>query len=100
MICSSCGNEFLQPFVCTTCGAQKLHDETVRVLEKENAALREEIRELNQMGFTYENAAAQKAAMAENAAKHDSGHKQWFVYGAKTMTLEQIEKSQQEEKNT
>jgi predicted transcriptional regulator len=39
MICSSCGNEFLQPFVCTTCGAQKLRDETVKALEAEIAAL-------------------------------------------------------------
>ena len=35
----------------------------VEVLEKENAELREEIRELNQMGFTHKNAAAQKAAL-------------------------------------
>ena len=40
MICSSCGNEFLQPFVCTTCGAQKLRDETVKALEAENARLK------------------------------------------------------------
>ena len=42
MICSSCSNEFLQPFVCTTCGAQKLRDETVKMLENENAALRKQ----------------------------------------------------------
>jgi hypothetical protein len=41
MICSSCGNEFLQPFVCTTCGAQKLRDETVKALEAEVKTLRE-----------------------------------------------------------
>jgi hypothetical protein len=40
MICSSCGNEFLQPFVCTTCGAQKLRDETVKALEAEVKTLR------------------------------------------------------------
>lgn len=28
--CPDCKNRFLQPFVCTTCGAQKLYDETVR----------------------------------------------------------------------
>ena len=61
--CSSCSNEFLQTFVCTTCGAQKLHDHTLAALEKENAALREEVCELNQMGFTHETAAAQKAAI-------------------------------------
>ena len=70
-----------------------------RNLQAQLAEAREEIRELNQMGFTYATAAAQKAAM-ENAAKHDFGREQWFVYGAKTMTLEQIEKSQQEEKTT
>jgi hypothetical protein len=40
MICPSCANEFLQPFLCTTCGAQKLHDHTLEVLEKENARLK------------------------------------------------------------
>ena len=40
--------------------------------EAENAALREEIRELNQMGFTHENAAAQKAAL-EDAERY-----RWF----------------------
>lgn len=29
-VCPDCRNTFLQPFVCTTCGAQKLYDETVR----------------------------------------------------------------------
>lgn len=24
--CPSCHNEFVQPFVCTTCGAARLHD--------------------------------------------------------------------------
>jgi septal ring factor EnvC (AmiA/AmiB activator) len=28
--CPDCRNEFVQPFVCITCGAQKLYDETVR----------------------------------------------------------------------
>lgn len=28
--CPDCRNTFLHPFVCTTCGAQKLYDETVR----------------------------------------------------------------------
>lgn len=28
--CPDCKNEFVQPFVCTTCGAQKLYDKTVR----------------------------------------------------------------------
>ena len=43
MICPSCANEFLQQFVCVTCGAQKLNDHTLEELEKENAALREEL---------------------------------------------------------
>lgn len=37
----------------------------VKKIEAENAVLREEIRELNQMGFTHENAAAQKAALED-----------------------------------
>ena len=28
--CPDCRNEFVQPFVCTTCGAEKLYDATVR----------------------------------------------------------------------
>jgi hypothetical protein len=28
--CPDCKNQFVQPFVCTTCGAEKLYDETVR----------------------------------------------------------------------
>ena len=27
--CPSCRNAFVQPFVCTTCGAQKLYDATL-----------------------------------------------------------------------
>lgn len=30
--CPDCRNLFVQPFTCTTCGAQKLYDETVRSL--------------------------------------------------------------------
>ena len=29
-VCPDCRNIFLQPFCCTTCGAQKLYDATVR----------------------------------------------------------------------
>jgi hypothetical protein len=28
-VCPDCRNQFGQPFVCTTCGAQKLYDHTV-----------------------------------------------------------------------
>jgi hypothetical protein len=28
--CPDCKNQFVQPFTCKTCGAQKLYDETVR----------------------------------------------------------------------
>ena len=28
--CPDCRNEFVQPFVCATCGAEKLYDVTVR----------------------------------------------------------------------
>jgi hypothetical protein len=31
--CPSCHNEFHQPFVCTTCGAEKLRNETMRVMQ-------------------------------------------------------------------
>lgn len=29
-VCPGCKCQFVQPFVCTTCGAQKLYDVTVR----------------------------------------------------------------------
>ena len=38
--CPLCRNEFLQPFVCTTCGAQKLHDHTTDTLEAEIKRMR------------------------------------------------------------
>ena len=49
MVCHDCKNTFSQPFVCTTCGAGKLYDATLQVVqeraekaEAENAALRED----------------------------------------------------------
>ena len=33
-ICPDCKNVFLQPFRCTTCGAQKLYDTTLRQAEQ------------------------------------------------------------------
>jgi hypothetical protein len=36
--CPDCKNEFLQQFVCTTCGAEKLYDATVATLRNQLAA--------------------------------------------------------------
>lgn len=44
--CPSCLNQFVQPFVCTTCGAEKLYDETVRSQAAEINHLRAERDEL------------------------------------------------------
>lgn len=41
--CPDCKNEFVQPFVCTTCGAQKLYDTTVVTLQNQLAAAQAEI---------------------------------------------------------
>jgi hypothetical protein len=41
--CPGCKNQFVQPFVCTTCGAQKLYDETVRQQALEIERLRNHI---------------------------------------------------------
>ena len=38
--CRSCGNLFVQPFVCTTCGAQKLYDATLKSAQDEIERLR------------------------------------------------------------
>jgi len=40
MICPDCKNSFLQPFVCTTCGAEKLYDTTVVTLQNQLATAR------------------------------------------------------------
>ena len=36
--CPDCKNEFVQPFVFTTCGSQKLYDTTVVTLQNQLAA--------------------------------------------------------------
>jgi hypothetical protein len=41
--CPACKNTFLQPFVCVTCGAEKLYDATVASQEAAIAALKAEI---------------------------------------------------------
>jgi len=41
--CPDCKNEFLQQFVCTTCGAEKLYDATVVTLQNQLAAAQAEI---------------------------------------------------------
>jgi hypothetical protein len=38
----------MQPFVCTTCGAQKLRDETVKALEAEVKQLRLDAEEMQE----------------------------------------------------
>ena len=45
-VCASCHNIFLQPPTCTTCGAQKLYDNTLRTAERERDALRARCDEL------------------------------------------------------
>lgn len=40
--CPACGNQFIQPFVCTSCGAQRLHDATVTSAYDEIKRLRAE----------------------------------------------------------
>ena len=39
-ICPECHCSFMQEFLCTTCGAQKLHDCTTATLERDNATLK------------------------------------------------------------
>jgi hypothetical protein len=39
-ICPSCKNAFVQPFVCITCGAEKLYDATVRSQQQYIESLR------------------------------------------------------------
>jgi len=44
MICPDCKNEFLQHFVCTTCGAEKLYDTTLANTQSELAAVIEALK--------------------------------------------------------
>jgi len=44
--CHDCKNEFLQQFVCTTCGAEKLYDATVATLRNQLAAEQAQIKML------------------------------------------------------
>jgi hypothetical protein len=54
--CPECHNQFVQPFVCTTCGAAKLYDATVTSLQARNEALRagnERLRKMRQDELWY-----------------------------------------------
>jgi hypothetical protein len=44
-VCPDCKCQFVQPFVCTTCGAQKLYDVTVHSQARTIAHLRSLLRE-------------------------------------------------------
>lgn len=44
-VCPDCRNQFVQPFVCTTCGAQKLYDHTVSSQASTIEALRKQLDE-------------------------------------------------------
>jgi hypothetical protein len=43
--CPDCKNEFVQPFCCTTCGAEKLYDATIISQQETIKLLRELLRE-------------------------------------------------------
>ena len=45
--CPDCKNEFFHPFVCSTCGAEKLYDATLEAVKVELAALRSKVAELD-----------------------------------------------------
>lgn len=64
--CPDCRNGFYQPFVCITCGAQKLYDETVRSQAAQIESLQSELAK--------ERAAYARSFKAEvevEALKHD-----------------------------
>ena len=47
--CPNCKNQFHQPLVCTTCGAERLHDETLRVLTAQVQALQAQVETARQV---------------------------------------------------
>lgn len=44
-VCPDCRNQFVQPFKCTTCGAQKLYDNTVTSQASTIESLRKQLDE-------------------------------------------------------
>jgi len=45
--CLSCKNEFVQPFVCATCGAEKLYDATLKTAQDQAALWEADLFEAN-----------------------------------------------------
>ena len=75
MICLSCGNKFLQPFVCTICFYNVRSAEAARpqmeVLENENAVLQEMLEKCNSkfiVGLDAENAELREELVTIRAA--------------------------------
>lgn len=42
--CTVCKNEFMQPFVCTTCGAEKLYDATLASITEQRDQLEQRLK--------------------------------------------------------
>src|SRR3569833_1274356 len=62
MECPDCRNHFVQPFVCITCGAQKLYDETVRTQAAEIERLKKALAESEERGERKAIAAARQVS--------------------------------------
>jgi hypothetical protein len=60
--CPDCKCQFVQPFVCTTCGAQKLYDETVRSQGRMIERLHAQLRQIEEMESIREIPDAMKVA--------------------------------------
>ena len=63
-VCPDCRNQFVQPFVCTTCGAQKLYDHTVtsqaKLIERMTRQLDEAISLVNDYYWVESNGAGRE----------------------------------------
>lgn len=78
--CSECLNEFVQPFVCTTCGAEKLYDATVREQAMQIESLRALLFECRDW---VDNGRAQAAAGIE---RYESGDRR-AIRAARELTM-------------
>jgi hypothetical protein len=76
--CPDCKNHFLQPFVCTTCGAQKLYDTTVfsqqQVLDAQAARIERLERALE--------------AWVRSDDYHSASNREWTSIGGATLLAE------------
>ena len=75
--CPSCKNEFVQPFVCATCGAEKLYDATLKTAQDQAALWEAELAAANARIAELE---AEKALVNAHIAELEAENKRLREY--------------------